>query len=298
LLQILATQNESEIQEAKKHGFERPIYRFALSDGAIAEIHHRIVHHSLGDDKETKKRGFSITVEGCKDADTAKRDIDALLILVSLASRERSVCWHWSESGNFGERQRHWQFGIGKFPKRPDREEPLILRDPAHCSAFLSTASKKYLSSSNSELVDTAVNALLARDLPLEVKIVRLLTGVQSALRFARSQPNKTGRPGIQTLYEEFEKQYAIDLSDLWPLYGKSSGISLSAIRNATVHGDVFSESDWPALSYAAENLHWILERILLVSLGWDIKLSSVSQENLRPYCAYHWKQLQSSLNL
>jgi hypothetical protein len=298
LLQILATQDEREIQEAKRHGFERPVYRFALSDGAIAEIQERIVQHSLGFEKEIKKRGFSITVEGCKDGETAKRDVDALLILASLASRERSVCWHWSESGNFGEQQRHWQFGIGKFPKRPDREEPLILRDPAHYSAFLSTALKKYLSSSNRELVDTAVYALLARELTLEVKIVRLLTGVQSALRFAVSQPNKKGRPEIRALYEEFERQYTIDIRDLWPLYGNGSGTSLSAIRNAAVHGEVFSESDWPALSYPAESLHWILERILLVSLGWDIKLSSVSQENLRTYCAYDWKQLQSGLNL
>ena len=135
--------------------------------------------------------------------------------------------------------------------------------------------------------MDTAVYALLARELPLE--------GVQSALRFAVSPPEKAN---IGDLYREFQKQFTIDLSDLWPLHDKSSGVSLSAIRNAAVHGDVFTERDWIALSYAEEHLRWTLERILLVSLGWGIKLSSVSPEKLRSYCAYDWKGQQQSLKL
>jgi hypothetical protein len=295
LLQLLATPQEREIQDAKTYGFERPAYRFNLSDGAIAEIHNRTVSHSLGVDTETKRMGFSIVVEGCKDGETSKKDIDGLLILASLASRERTFCWHWSENRNLDDQHRHWRFGIGRFPKRPDLEEPLILRDAVNFSNFLSKASKKYFSTNNSDLIDTAVYALLGRELPLEVKIVRLLTGVQSVLRFA--VPSSKPRSTISELYSDFEKHNSIDLSDLWPLTGKKAEISLSAIRNAAVHGDVFNESDWKALSYAAENLQWTLERILLVSLGWDISLSNVSPAKLQSYFAHQWKEQQQRLD-
>jgi hypothetical protein len=298
LLQILATQDDREIQEAKKHGFERPVRRFELSDGAIAEIHERIVQHNSGFEKEIKKRGFSITVSGCKDGETSKRDVDGLLILASLASRERSACWHWSESENLDNHHSHWRFGFGKFPKRPDFEEPLILRDREHFSGFLSAALKRYLNSENGELVDNAVYALLAHDLPLEVKIVRLVSGIQSALRFATSNKNPAGKTQLRELLNDFLKLYPIDLSDLWPLCDESSGVSLRQIRNAAVHGEVFTEKDWPALSYAGENLQWTLERILLVSLGWDIMLSSVSPEKLGAYFAHQWTQQRLSLCL
>jgi len=297
LLQLLATPDKREIEDAKEYGFKgRAVRRFPLSDGALAEIHHRTVSHSFGIDTEKKKMGFSILVEGCKDGETSKRDVDGLLILASLASRERSVCWHWSENENLNEQQRQWRFGLGKFPRRPDREEPLILRDAVHFNDFLLNASKKYFSSPKCDLIDSAVYALLARDLTLEVRIIRLLTGVQSALRFAL--PSCKPRSTIAELFSDFENQNAIDLSDLWPLNGKKSDKSLSAIRNAAVHGDVFTASDWKALSFAAENLQWTLERILLASLGWDIGISNVSSAKLQSYCAHQWKQQQQSLTI
>src|ERR1017187_290332 len=161
LLQILATHEEHEIRQAKEYGIERPVYRFTLSDGATAEIRQITVQHSFEDEKEIKKRGFAIQVDGIKEGETVKRDIDRLLILASLASREQSVCWHWSANECPNVHKRHWRFGLGSnLAKRPDHEEPLVLRDAARFSEFLSLASKKYLSSSNGGLVDTAVYAL------------------------------------------------------------------------------------------------------------------------------------------
>jgi hypothetical protein len=64
------------------------------------------------------------------------------------------------------------------------------------------------------------------------------------------------------------------------------------------VHGEVFTESDWTALSYAAENLHWLLERIILISLGWDLQNSSVCPAGLRLYVAYQWQKEQQRLHI
>lgn len=278
---------------------QRPTYTFVLSDNGRAEIKRQVFSRRLGIVKEVAKSGYSILVHGFKNVETMLRDVECLLILASFASRERSEFWHWSVDEGPNLSNRYWRFGMKKFPKRRDSEEPLLPRDPAECSNFLSTALKTCINSSRSQFLDVAVYALLARDLPLETKIVRLLSGIQSALLFAVPQQNSTKRILMRDLYEDYRRMYALDLSDLWPLFDKTKGASLSEIRNFIVHGGVFTESDWIALSYAVENLQWILERILLVALGWDIALSAVSPRKLRLLSlAYDWQAQQQSLKL
>jgi hypothetical protein len=87
-------------------------------------------------------------------------------------------------------------------------------------------------------------------------------------------------------------------LDDLWPLLDQSGGTCLWDIRNAAVHGDVFTEAHAKALKFAVQNLEWILERILLTALGWDFEISAVSKQYLRLFDAYHWKTQQRSLKL
>jgi hypothetical protein len=242
--------------------------------------------------------GYSIHVRGFKDGQRVKQDIEGLLIIASLASRERSMFWHWSTEESSTVRRQHWRFGISKFPCRPDRSNPLFPRRRADCGNLLIEALRSYLTALNTELLDSAIYALMSNDLPLEVQIVRLFSGIQSALLFALKEPTKAKRPKIRSLYAKFEKKYAPDFSDLWPLLRAPSGASLSDIRNAAVHGEVFTEKDWLALSYAAENLQWLLERIVLISLGCDVTLSAVSPRVLRNYYAHRWQHEQQRLIL
>lgn len=100
-----------------------------------------------------------------------------------------------------------------------------------------------------------------------------------------------------KTLFDEFTKQKQYSFHDLWPLFDASTGTPLSEIRNSIVHGEAFSESEFMALSYAAENLQWHLERILLVALGWDIDHSAVSGKALNHYYAYHWQKERKVLD-
>ena len=296
LFEILANHDADDETRAKK--FNLPIRSFSvtLSGGATAEIRKFLKSHIPGPLKETKRNGFSITVKDQQDADATKKDIEALTILASFASRERTALRHWFVDDGNDSTQRHWTFNIPKFDRRPRGLEPLVPRNHGECASFLTQALSVYRSSLHSEILDAAIYALLSDKLTLEVKIVRLVSGIQSALVFALQEPRISSQQRIGEQYDKFLAKYSPDFSDLWPLTGNRS--SLTRIRNAAVHGEIFGQNDWTALGYAAENLHWILERIILLSLGWDFQKSTVSPAALRLYNAYHWQAEQQKLRV
>ncbi len=190
LLQILAT-NEKRPGLEIENEIKQSTYNFELRDNARAEIKRHVFSRRFGIVKEVAKSGYSILVHGFKNVETMRRDVECLLILASFASRERSDFWHWSIDDGPNLNNRHWRFGMKKFNKRLDGEEPLLPRDSAECSNFLSTALKACLRSSSNQFLDVAVYAVLARDLPLETKIVRLLSGIQSAFAVRRAQAER-----------------------------------------------------------------------------------------------------------
>jgi hypothetical protein len=297
LLQVIANLERQEEGEATKYGFSTKRFALNLTDGATAEVHRYLRSHRPGILKETKKMGYSILVKGFKDAAQVKADVDALLLLSSFASRERAVSPHWSADTVKEEVVRHWRFNFEKFPKRDDHVDPLILRDMNNCREFIQRALDVYGGSLHKPILDAAIFALLARDLPLELQIARLFSGVQGALVFAQQAPSLRKRPQAKTLFEEFVQRKQYHPSDLWPLFDSSKGTPLSEIRNSIVHGEAFSEGEFMALSYAAENLQWHLERLILIALGWDVDKSAVSAKALNRYYAYHWQKEQGTLN-
>ena len=88
-------------------------------------------------------------------------------------------------------------------------------------------------------------------------------------------------RVSFKTAFEELCKSYYLYLDDLWPVVGKSEGLSLSEIRNKLVHGETFNVLQQKALITAVEHLRWVVERTILSVLGWDISKSNVSSEFL-----------------
>jgi hypothetical protein len=229
------------------------------------------------------------------DVANAVRDVSGLLILASLASRERSDFGYWSVREPTGRNTQNWRFGFGRWPKRNRGQEPLI-RTEGCCSEFLISALKKYLAAPDSSPVDSAVYALLAREMPIETRIVRLYTSLQAVLIYALSLSSSTKKT-VKDLYEEFAVRYPIDISDLWPLIDGLGKPSLNRIRNTLVHGRAFTaRSDFQSLSIAAENLQWLLERVLLATLGWDVDRSDVSPNSLSRYTAHGWNSAYKSL--
>jgi hypothetical protein len=296
-LQLLATPAEDEQLIATRHKIERQPHRFELSGGAVAEISRITARQSRKGEKETKKRAYAIQVESIKSAEKVNQDVSGLLILASLISRERSDFGYWSVKEAGKPNIQNWRFGYSKWPKRPNGVEPL-LRGEGNCRDFLSCALKHYQAASDTSSLDSAVYALLARDLPIESNIVNLYTATQRILTFALSLPT-SNKMSISKLWAQFEKKYTIDLQDLWPLFGSKGSASLNEIRNVLVHGRAFTAaSDFKALSIATENLRWTLERILLAILGWDIELSTVSAKKLNWLTAHNWKEPQKSLTL
>ena len=290
-VQILANHDKDEAEEAAKFGFSRPDVAFTLSDGATASICGYLRFHRPGALRDVKRNGYSILVEGAKDPFTAKRDVDALLLLASFASRQRTLSAHWSYETR-EELIRLWQFNIGKFRKRYDGEEPVVPRDRDECRAFLQTAFDKYSVSIHQPVLEAAIYALLNREMTLDVNIARLFSAIQGALYFATQRSlNPKGRPHIGELYRDFVAAHPDIFDGLWPLLGSQTDAPLYYLRNAIVHGEAFSEVDWTALSYAGEHLRWHLERIILAALGWDIEKSTVSNRVLSLFTAYQgWK--------
>ena len=296
LLRFLATPSAEELRSMTNR-VERPPRRFSLSNGGVAEIARITARHSRKAEKETKQTAYAIQVGDIKDVANAERDVSGLLILASLASRERSHFGYCSVREPTGRNTQNWRFGFGRWPKRHRGAEPLI-RMEGCCSGFLTSALKSYLAAPDSSPVDSAVYALLAMELPIETRIVRLFTALQAVLIYALSLPSSTGKK-VHELYELFEKKYPIDNSDLWPLTDGPGLPSLNRIRNALVHGKVFTaRGDFQLLSIAAENLQWFLERVLLATLGWEVHRSEVSRKNLSKYTAHQWTGAFKSLKL
>ena len=298
--QILANPDEEDIENAKKYGFEsRTPFFVSVSDGATAEINRRPRAHRTKGLKEITKDGYSVTIRDYKDVDTVREDAEAIMILASLASRERTMFWHWSFSSGAGDLKRIWRFNAGKFPKRDSHHEPLLLRETGAGRQFMETAFPIYRSALHKPLFDGAVYALLAKDLVLEVRIARLFAGIQGALLFALQEPRGKTRPKMSALLGQFTAKFGDHFADLWPLlWDPNGGAALSDLRNAVVHGDTFSEEDFLALSYASENLTWILERILLLALGWKIDDSYVSPRSLWNFNAHQWQTVQHNFKI
>jgi hypothetical protein len=293
-LQIIANPDEEELESATKFGSSRPEISLTLSDGSQATVQRYMRFHRRGVGREVQRNGYAITVRGIKDPRAAKRDVDALLILASFASRERSVNAHWSCETK-GDWTRTWRFNFAKFPGRGDREDPLVLRDREECRAFLQRAFEVYSASKHQALLDSAVFALLDKKQTMELRVMHLFSGIQGALIFATQ--SMATRPPVGELYRRFLKAHPKAFDGLWPLLDPRTGPPLVDFRNAIVHGGAFSEGDWVALSYAGDHLRWHLERIILVTLGWDIEKSYVSDRVLRHFYAHaEWKAEQSKL--
>lgn len=295
-LQILANQDKEEVKESAKYGFSRQDIHLSLTDGARASIHRYPSHRRYAFLRNVKRDLYSITVEEFKDPLTAKKDVDALLLLASFASRQRSVSEHWSYETK-EEQVLFWQFNNGKFRKRYEREEPVVPRDREECRAFLQIAFDKYSASMHQPLLEAAIYALLNNEMTLDVCIARLFSAIQGALYFATQRPLTSKRPHFGDLYREFLTIHPDIFDGLWPLLDRQAGPPLYDLRNAIVHGEAFSEQDWLALSYAGEHLRWYLERIILVALGWDAEKSTVSNRALRLFYAYqNWEQERNQL--
>ena len=99
-------------------------------------------------------------------------------------------------------------------------------------------------------------------------------------------------RVSFRTALERMCEVYSVDLEGFWPITKGGKGWSLSTIRNKLVHGEHFTPQHRHALVAAREHLQWIVERLILAVLGWNIEKSNVRTSYLaqRMYIYQDWE--------
>jgi hypothetical protein len=113
---------------------------------------------------------------------------------------------------------------------------------------------------------------------------------LESLLLHARHTSGRgKGDPKFKDLFADFQGTYSVDASDLWPLLDRSKGRSLKDIRNRIAHGQPLNSREEYFLSFAAENLKWLVERMLLAIFKWPIQKSKVRKESLAHFTAHDW---------
>jgi len=100
--------------------------------------------------------------------------------------------------------------------------------------------------------------------------------------KFIRNKLGELNRVSLNEAFQQFCKAYEVNLSDLWPVFGKSTEISLSDIRNKLIHGDNMPFELLQPLGVAEINLKYVLERIVVKMLGYNVNKTRVSATSLK----------------
>lgn len=90
------------------------------------------------------------------------------------------------------------------------------------------------------------------------------------------SKLGELNRISLREAYDLFCKEYGIELNDLWSLFSQDDVVGLVDIRNRIIHGDPFPREVFGSLIIANEHLKYILERVILRVLNWDVNDSKI----------------------
>jgi hypothetical protein len=95
---------------------------------------------------------------------------------------------------------------------------------------------------------------------------------------------DELNRMSLREAFDLFCKKYSIDLTDLWPVFGEIDLVGLVDIRNKLIHGDPFPDDIFGSLVVAKEHLVYILERVLIRILNWNIAETKTNPNYLKTH--------------
>ena len=95
---------------------------------------------------------------------------------------------------------------------------------------------------------------------------------------------NELNRVSLREAFDLFCKKYSIDLTDLWPVFGENYLVGLVDIRNKLIHGDPFPHDMFGSLIVAKEHLLYVLERVLIRILKWNVAETKIRPEYLKSH--------------
>ncbi len=109
---------------------------------------------------------------------------------------------------------------------------------------------------------------------------------------------NELNRVSLREAFELFCQKYLIDLSDLWPVFGKNGLVGLVDIRNKLIHGDPFPGDMHDEIFVANWHLKYTLERAICRVLQWNIDETRISSRYLESEMTVlkQWSYKQASL--
>jgi hypothetical protein len=148
-------------------------------------------------------------------------------------------------------------------------------------SAALESALTFFRRQSEYEILGARQFSELERDLKKWLKQHPALANEPAKRGLIYEKVPELNRFPVSTVFKKFCAHYSLDLSDLWPVVGKHADWPLMEVRHRLVHGDPFRNRPAEALACAQTHLSWVVERMLLCTLGWPIARSNVRAEYL-----------------
>lgn len=86
----------------------------------------------------------------------------------------------------------------------------------------------------------------------------------------------------LKQVFIDFCEDFSIDLDDLWPVFGNGKLCGLAEVRNKLIHGEVFPTLTHRALDFAHKHLGYVLERMVLRVLNYDVEKTNCSKSFLK----------------
>jgi len=252
-------------------------------------------------------------------------EIDDYLLIVSFASRTRTVCLGWEGYDNNTSVEYYRGGCVFPIPSQTNQNYRNGIVDTPAYDSFINSCYTKFNTLTDKEPIRAALHSLVTtpsivtensflnyfsnletlilafrRDNDVEYilpkksfKILRdkledYLKEVDvpdldsTKAKFIRNKLGELNRVSLNEAFQQFCKAYEVNLSDLWPVFGKSTEISLSDIRNKLIHGDNMPFELLQPLGVAEINLKYVLERIVVKMLGYNVNKTRVSATSLK----------------
>lgn len=245
-------------------------------------------------------------------------NLNDFLLLASLGSRTRTVCFGWTAT----DRESYTQYFRRDISIPEGKPEPSVrdgLVSLADYEEFLAETYKVFCGLDNKGPMRGAIGALVPiMEHTIEGNFLSLFTGLEEIVLDYRRRENlehvlsdlewlrlrkhlqksikswadvplskkqrswlynkldELNRIPLQVAFTQFCERYAINLSDLWPVFKERELFGLSDLRNRLVHGERLPPGALESLVVALQSLKWTVERMVLGILGWPVQRSEV----------------------
>jgi hypothetical protein len=219
----------------------------------------------------------------------ALAEFQEFLLLASFAARYRCVCLRWDLADERGSVTQHFQQNfVLPSARQPGPDETLI--DISDFLGFMGPGFELYRSFPDRSFVNNAMFALAGeRSISTDRFLVYFASLESLLLHVRQSGGGIKGKATFRDLLNDFQKIYAVDFNDLWPLLDRKAGPSLKDIRNRIAHGQPLDAREEHFLLWPTENLKWVVERMLLAVLKWPLQKSKANPKFLPHLTAHNW---------